>query len=674
MDSKTLSLGLTMAGSVSAGAYTAGVVDYLLDTLKRWQSLRSRPDVPDYKIVIEVLSGASGGGMTAGVAAAMLQKRFDKITQSDEGNFDKQKENLLYNSWVNLNQPDGTSDYVMMHKMLDVRDILGNKHKEVVSLLNSSFIADVAAQLQHVENQQIEYDFLSKDLDVIFTLTNLRGIPYSINFNSDDGQTGYRMSMHADFAHFKVDGTKYYTQDGRIPLSFDGRDGKNKDPFISSMIATGAFPIGLSPQVLKRSHEYIEDNILLNKLKQQEFIWDEDTNEPVRKIEWMGDGFTSLFVDGGVINNEPFDVTKKIMIRKLIYKDLQMSIDALAALRNQLREIKQDMKTTDDKQLYNQLLNTRNELEDKIQSLKTELNDAAKVLKKKHESTDKDDFTNTILMVDPFPNYDESNKENYLAYPGLRTVLGELVKTMRNQLMFKEEDLTAAMNNFNFSRFMIAPHRTVDGVAQPYPIACGSLDGFGGFFSRKFRAHDYYLGRRNCQMFLRNFFVVPADTVNPIFKPVFDMLQKTMQAADFERLYVVDKNVKDRHYRIIPDLLVDAEGKLQMPAEEPEPKYPNDFPLKELEKLELALQKRFWTIVRKINNTSKPKTDEDDETDIIEEKRTPTRLIGVKRKMVQMISKFFVGFGLLLSRQTVARGIVNFIIRDFEKRGLMKKD
>ena len=35
--SHTFHLGIAMAGAVSAGAYTAGVLDYLFETLERWE-------------------------------------------------------------------------------------------------------------------------------------------------------------------------------------------------------------------------------------------------------------------------------------------------------------------------------------------------------------------------------------------------------------------------------------------------------------------------------------------------------------------------------------------------------------------------------------------------------------------------------------------------------------
>lgn len=49
----------------------------------------------------------------------------------------------------------------------------------------------------------------------------------------------------------------------------------------------------------------------------------------------------------------------------------------------------------------------------------------------------------------------------------------------------------------------------------------GALGGFSGFFSVAYRHHDFMLGRRNCQQFLRQHFVLAADN------PSFGMLRGT---------------------------------------------------------------------------------------------------------------------------------------------------
>jgi hypothetical protein len=80
------------------------------------------------------------------------------------------------------------------------------------------------------------------------------------------------------------------------------------------------------------------------------------------------------------------------------------------------------------------------------------------------------------------------------------------------------------MAGTSFSNFIVAPSDDelakkahADASASkslPPALQCASLGAFGGFFERGFRAHDYALGRRNCQKFLRDHFILPVD--NPI--------------------------------------------------------------------------------------------------------------------------------------------------------------
>ena len=43
---RTFEIGLVMAGSISAGAYTAGVIDFLVQALDQWEQAKGGPD-PD---------------------------------------------------------------------------------------------------------------------------------------------------------------------------------------------------------------------------------------------------------------------------------------------------------------------------------------------------------------------------------------------------------------------------------------------------------------------------------------------------------------------------------------------------------------------------------------------------------------------------------------------------
>ena len=68
---------------------------------------------------------------------------------------------------------------------------------------------------------------------------------------------------------------------------------------------------------------------------------------------------------------------------------------------------------------------------------------------------------------------------------------------------------------------MIAPKRDAPPpeARTRAHLACGSVGGFGGFLCEDFRAHDFQLGRRNCQQFLRTTFALPDEEANrnPLF-------------------------------------------------------------------------------------------------------------------------------------------------------------
>src|SRR6266581_7065330 len=69
-DMKPFRLGINMAGAISAGAYTAGVFDFLLEALQQWEKAKAENKaVPRHTISIEVLSGASAGGICSGLGA-----------------------------------------------------------------------------------------------------------------------------------------------------------------------------------------------------------------------------------------------------------------------------------------------------------------------------------------------------------------------------------------------------------------------------------------------------------------------------------------------------------------------------------------------------------------------------------------------------------------------------
>ena len=81
----TFEFGLVMAGAISAGAYTAGVVDFLIEALDAWEEARRLPDYrgPQHRALLKVMSGASAGGMTSAIAGVALQSVVQPVRNVD---------------------------------------------------------------------------------------------------------------------------------------------------------------------------------------------------------------------------------------------------------------------------------------------------------------------------------------------------------------------------------------------------------------------------------------------------------------------------------------------------------------------------------------------------------------------------------------------------------------
>jgi hypothetical protein len=59
-----MKLAVTISGAVSLGSYESGVAFEVLDSLAQHNQWASTNNLPDERIEIDVLTGASAGGMT----------------------------------------------------------------------------------------------------------------------------------------------------------------------------------------------------------------------------------------------------------------------------------------------------------------------------------------------------------------------------------------------------------------------------------------------------------------------------------------------------------------------------------------------------------------------------------------------------------------------------------
>ena len=148
-------IGLVMAGAVSAGAYTAGVIDFLIQALDEWEKAKDQArkdlaegkatDCPMHEVRIKVMAGASAGGMTAALAAGLVGMKFQSVTSlPPTGHRFEPTNNNLYRSWVNM---------IDIDPLLDVGD-LADPAARPHSLLDSTILTQDADQALAFENAE----------------------------------------------------------------------------------------------------------------------------------------------------------------------------------------------------------------------------------------------------------------------------------------------------------------------------------------------------------------------------------------------------------------------------------------------------------------------------------------------------------------------------------------
>lgn len=541
---KKIKIGICMAGAVSAGAYTAGVIDYLIETLEFWEKAKEKnraigegkpgydERIPMHDVEIGVLSGASAGGMTAIIASRAIQ---ETIEHASFEQFRQQKDqykpkNPLYNAWVSITEQ---AQSPMMLQILQNDDI-SRPGSKVVSFLNSNFIDTLAsAQIKPYQGNKCERPYFNDNLEVMVSLTNLNGIEKGYNFVSSSANQSplFTARQHLDFGHFVVrDLSEGKTQrlaemdsetrkklrdideeavKGRIPVYFAQNQNQNIDVIRDAGMATGAFPIGLAYRKLKRNSKYLIENKALRNIVKVDFSLGLGTREE----------YEAVIVDGGMLNNEPFEVTKFVLEE----------------------QIKRAEKIGDPHNQY-------------------------------HEEP-------IILMIDPFPS--EEIKDKMPETPDLYDMAMWVFRTMRSQLLFKPEQLSKALALKDSTRFIIAPGRKVmddknviTNIEGAHAIACGSLGGFGGFLDRSFREHDYFLGRKNCQSFLQKYFRVSDNSTEK-----FDLLNTYSAAA--QKAFAFRSPDGALNVPIIPDmrlLVIDKHNQSILEASKGEDKPADKLP------------------------------------------------------------------------------------------------
>jgi hypothetical protein len=364
-------IALAMSGAISAGAYTAGVFDFLIQALDEWENARTGKylakgddpgTIPNHFVGIKAMSGASAGAVTAAIGAVALADADQTPIEFDTHRDGVQKIKChlpkLYECWVVkpglVAEGEETIDFLQTSDLdgaPEAADDFSRTHdipgyeggpQHVASLLNSRLLdamARAALDVKHVTDSPRPY--ISKTLHIYMTLSNLRGVRYSVPFDgSAESKNGakddkgrrencYHMISHGDRVHYAV--TEFGTWDNENSKShFADTDQKRElkaeclvtpdpDPgkpnwkdYAVCALASAAFPVGLAPRLIGAT---LGIDSGADEYKGRRLPLDALHGDLTMPPTWLPnvlteDPFWFTTADGGIIDNDPFEYAR----------------------------------------------------------------------------------------------------------------------------------------------------------------------------------------------------------------------------------------------------------------------------------------------------------------------------------------------------------------------------
>jgi hypothetical protein len=268
-------LAITIAGAVSLGSYEAGATYELLDAIRQHNDHPETIANGDF-IRIDVLTGASAGGMTASILAQKLLFASNEFVAKD-GTSSSPYDNPLYNAWVREINLQGLLD--------SVDKPLPDGDPAALSLLSSNLIERIArntlAQTDSTGNIPLNggaHNAIdpARGVRLGLALTNLNGVNYE-----------YKMFGGDPFCY-----TDFSDQLVRLLPVIDRSFAPWKE-ISEAAVASGAFPVAFRTKDLPRAAaDYLPSDTL---------------------VPFPTDPYTFTYTDGGVLQNQPLGMAKNLV-------------------------------------------------------------------------------------------------------------------------------------------------------------------------------------------------------------------------------------------------------------------------------------------------------------------------------------------------------------------------
>ncbi|MGA2262620.1 MAG: patatin-like phospholipase family protein [Acidobacteriota bacterium] len=461
-------LAITVAGAVSLGAYEAGVLYEIIDAISQHNQDPATP--PADQVVIDVLTGASAGGMSAALLAQKLLFEKDSLA----GPYT----NMLYRAWV---------------QDLDLQPLLALKPAEdpTHSILSSDYVDTLSKKYltqrysTHVPPTPDPHPATSGVIRLGLALSNLNGVDYTYPVRPDPkGQFTY--TEFQDELTAKID--KYADN-----VDF-------WEPLRKAAVSCGAFPFAFRVKDLVRSRE------------------DYDSPNIVFPLPFE----TFTYTDGGVFQNQPLGLAKNLVdledpqhidAERRYYLFIAPHVKGSSA-SNDFNEHNADFKA-----LAGQLVNAvygqagfqdwiqAEEINRQIELLDQRAAALQRLLASGEIASDPLAAASGALLPLMFAGRTEGQESLAAAQERLTQQYHEgydalaLAKSESVAKVWVDSILTLETAANLGERDVM----TIYGItASAAELAGAELQAFVGFFKQDYRDHDYDVGRIKAQAFLRN--------------------------------------------------------------------------------------------------------------------------------------------------------------------------
>jgi hypothetical protein len=451
-------LAVTIAGAVSLGSFEAGVLFEVLDALA--QHNQAAPAAA--RIYLDVLTGASAGGMTAAIAAQTMLYSWPAVTDPYD--------NPFYNAWV---------------AGVDIKGLLplGANESAAMSVFSSDFVEGVAERFllgryRHLPPPPAApHPALNAagTISLGLALSNLDGVDYerrvlsggTFNYTKFEDQITFLLGAATD------------TSAAWAPIT-------------QAAVASGAFPFAFRPCDLSRQEQDFQSSFL---------------------SPWPQSPRDFTYTDGGVFQNQPIGMAKNLVdgIDQHQNSDtrsyLFISPKALGSSASAIAAQSADFKPMTDA-LFNAIFNQAGfqdwieaeTVNDTVQLLNLRASQLAARLKGGAIQAPSLESVSALLL----PQFVASAQldaarsqlhQQFAAdYEALASAGGKaMADAWINAILLLEvaADLHEKDEMYIYSV-----------MADPQDLAGAGFFSFQGFLDRSFRDHDYDLGRQKAQAFL----------------------------------------------------------------------------------------------------------------------------------------------------------------------------